>query len=317
VRWRNLRHLTLFPALARTLKQQGAPLVEERDFLSGLPLMDPRAEFVWLAQEAMSASLALTPQLLEPAAAEQHMVKLRRLARRVHGSPVPAAETAVNLLARVHMQLRQMEVRLPQIEPWQTERRPTTSLLLPSLRATYKKPEKQWMIMVFSSLTPQQIINTNWNHLTNRLTNQYQGLQITTATQLRLIVEMNEAAAVPLRRYDHEWGLDPLGTLEVSQSQIMRDAARLPSKIQVDLLPQAYLIAEDEDIPKLIHDFQNKMLNIQLEHELLHRIEKIDKFTPPERLPGREIPPLKRVEALFQHLGWWADYYAQRSQRLA
>ncbi|MFQ5436303.1 MAG: hypothetical protein ACE5FD_15665, partial [Anaerolineae bacterium] len=300
-------------ALARTLKTQAQLLVGEQDYLSHLPLMDPRAEFVALAQEAMTVSLALTPQLLEPGEAKTQLLNLRRLARRVHGSPVPEGETAVNLLARIHLHLRQMEVRLPQIEPWQAERRPTTSLLLPSLRATYKKPEKQWMIMVFSSLTPQQIINTDWNQLTNRLANRYQGLQITTATQFRLIVEMSEATAIPLRRYDHEWGLDPLGNLEISQSQFMRDAARLPSKIEIDLLPQAYLIAADDEIPKLIHDFQNKMLNIQLEHELLHRIENIEKFVPPEPLPGRETPPLKRVAALFQHLGWWADYYAHHA----
>jgi len=54
------------------------------------------------------------------------------------------------------------------------------------------------------------------------------------------------------------------------------------------------------------------MLNIQLEHELLHRMRQIERFTPPEPLPDRTAPSESRVAAIFRHLDWWATYYSDQ-----
>jgi hypothetical protein len=94
----------------------------------------------------------------------------------------------------------------------------------------------------------------------------------------------------------------------------MRYSARVPSRILIDELPNIYLTKEnsEESLNKIIHDFQNKMLNIGLEHELLVRFGLSERFVPPTPAPGREAPPQQRIAALFQHLEWWADFYASK-----
>lgn len=87
----------------------------------------------------------------------------------------------------------------------------------------------------------------------------------------------------------------------------------MPSHILVNALPHSFLTAanaSDDTLHKLIHDFQNRMLNIQLENELLFRLGLIPaKFVPPEPLPDREASAKQRLTAIFQHLEWWADFY--------
>jgi hypothetical protein len=52
------------------------------------------------------------------------------------------------------------------------------------------------------------------------------------------------------------------------------------------------------------------MLNVQLENELLFRLGLIPaKFSPPEPLPERDVPAKERLDAIFQHLERWADFY--------
>ncbi len=63
---------------------------------------------------------------------------------------------------------------------------------------------------------------------------------------------------------------------------------------------------------KLIHDFQNKLLNIQLEHELLVRFGIVQRFTPPEPLPEREAPNHQRIELIFKHFHWWTNFYTDQ-----
>ena len=59
----------------------------------------------------------------------------------------------------------------------------------------------------------------------------------------------------------------------------------------------------------LVHDFQNKLLNIQLRQELLCRIMDRKLEFPEQKLPSREAVIEERLQGIMDHLEWWADYY--------
>lgn len=304
------RHMILNPLLARHLASEAKMLIGEQELVNGFPTADPREPFARLANEAMQASVCIAPDMLEPDVAAASLEKLRSLARRVSGVPVPKDKPAVQLLAEIQQYLAEELDSSPHLERWVSPKRPSTSLLLPSLEGAYK--ELGQLVMSFGALTPEQIARTDWQQLSQQLARHYNGLKIATSTQLRLVAELETPLAFSFQRYEHEWGVDVLETVEAPKRLIMRSAARTPSRILVDSLPHAYLTESADAIGELIHDFQNRMLNVQLEHELLRRLEQIEKFDPPEPLPDRDTPQEQRVDAIFQHFDWWADYYASQ-----
>ncbi len=301
------RHLKLNPLLAHHLVDNAKLLAGSYDLTTELPLSDPRDAFAYLAYETMEASNVVAPDMLEPEVAETNSLKLQRIFRRVSGKTSSDEKSAVLLLAQIQHYLKEELDNSPYIEPWISPKRPTTSLLLPSLEGAYK--EMGGLVMSFAHLTPHQIASTDWDQLSSQLAKHYTGLKIATSTQFRLILELQNPLAMTFQRYEHEWGVDVLNNVEISQGRIFRTAARVPSGIQIDSFPNAYLTSPDDQTGKLIHDFQNKLLNIQLEHELLARIQKIDRHTPPEPLPDRTAPPQERVDGIFYQLDWWADHY--------
>lgn len=300
------RYLQVDPTFAHHLIHEGKILFGPPDYLEDWPQTDPYDSSARLAYEAMQASTAVAPELLSSDTAQTRLVQLQRLATRLHGQPIDERKTAVELYALVQHYLNQHIAQLP-TPPTIHEPATTTSTLLPGLRATYKKDDQ--MILVFQNPTPYQINAIQWSTLAKRLVGRYQGLQVTTAVQLRLILELERPLDHTLRRYTHEWGDDLLAEIAPTKKQIFRHAARLPAIIQVDLMPNEYLTQDQSKIHDIIHDYQNKLLNVQLEHELLRRLQKIEKFTPPEPLPDRETPNSQRIDAIFKHLGWWAEFY--------
>ncbi|RMG95198.1 MAG: nucleotidyltransferase domain-containing protein [Chloroflexi bacterium] len=303
-RWLHLNNL-----LAHHLKNDGRQLLGAPDYLDDLPPLDPHEGFGRLAAEVMVASAALAPDLLAPNVAQERLRLLRRLARRIRGKRLVGDETAVQLFARIQHFLAPQIGRLPAIQAWRKTPLPQhTSPILPGLQAIYKETGN--MVLVFNQLTPQQILNTNWQLLAQRLQNQANGLAITTTDQLCLALSYESPLDICLQRYEHNWGTDILSNLHIPTYQLLRHAARIPTDIQIDSLPNAYFTQGEDKLHTIIHDFQNRLLNIQLEHELLCRIHHLDHFTPPEPLPDRKAPPLKRIDAIFQHLHWWAEHYA-------
>jgi hypothetical protein len=309
-----VRHMKLYPVLARHLANEAKLLIGDPTLLEGLPAADPREPFAQLAHEVMEASAAVAPEMLEPDVAEACLARLRSVARRVSGVPVPDGKSAIQMLAEIHQYLQEEMDQSPHVERWVSTKRPSTSLLLPSLEGAYK--ELGQLVMSFSTLTAGQITSTDWQTLSSQLAKHYTGLKIATSTQFRLIVELETPLAYSFERYEHEWGVDILSTVEAPKELIMRNAARLPSEIQIDSLPNAYLTQDDDMLGKLIHDFQNRMLNIQLEHELLRRLQQIEPFDPPEPLPDRTAPPELRIDAIFNHLNEWADFYTAQMSDL-
>jgi hypothetical protein len=111
--------------------------------------------------------------------------------------------------------------------------------------------------------------------------------------------------------------MNHLDKLQSSKRQMMRQAAIVPARIEIDELPHAILSQDDEALHRIIHDFQNKLLNVQLTHELLIRFGEVERFTPPEPLPDRTRPAIERIQAILQHTRWWAIFYTEQMQALA
>lgn len=309
-----IRHLLLNPLLAQHLVRDGQQLLGADDLLDRrLAMGEPHEMHAYLVTEAIQASAALAPQLLSDETAVAVQARLRRLARRLLNEPLPEGETAVQSFARIQHFLSTMISSLPATKKWaKVVPRDGTSPLMPGLQTIYTEVGKK--VMVFSQLPPSKIIHTDWHRLASTLPARTTGLELTTVEQMSLSILFDRPLDLRLKKTQHSWGPNFLAAFNPTQRQIMRYCARVPSRILVDDLPHAYLVSDhsDESLHKIIHDFQNKMLNVQLEHELLVRYGLIERFVPPTPVPGRETAASQRVAALFQHLEWWTDYYTRQ-----
>ncbi|MCA9919989.1 MAG: hypothetical protein KC445_18660 [Anaerolineales bacterium] len=301
------RHLAFNPQLALHLLQHGKQL-------AGNPVptdlfqtrINPYELYAHLADQLMLASAALNEG--SPPEAQQ---QLNRLFRQVTRKPA-GGTTAVTQFNTVQQALTAVLHKLPAAQVWHkaAEAGPT-SRAIPGLQAIYTENKRS--IFVFNQLTPQQIGQIKWQTLAQNLPDSDASLHITTVAQFCLMALYDKALDLRFNKYSHKWGINFLAKLAPTGHQILRQAARVPSHILLDALPHSTLTAanaNDDTLHKLIHDFQNKMLNIQLENELLFRLGLIPaKFVPPEPLPERDVPAPARLDAIFQHLEWWSDFY--------
>jgi hypothetical protein len=92
---------------------------------------------------------------------------------------------------------------------------------------------------------------------------------------------------------------------------VLQTAGRTPSRLLVEQISGDYLTAaSDEALHMIVHDYQNRLLNLRLQHELLHRLHGLEAAEPPTPLPSRAAPFAERVAAVMEHLDWWAGHYA-------
>lgn len=312
------RYLLLNPVFSDHLVRVGQPLVESESLPTVLPAQtsaQPHDICAYLAHQAMLVSPALVPELYTPQEQIAHVRKLHSLARHIFGQAVDPQETAVSLFARIQEHLSSLIHALPDYQPWESTRT-ATSPMLPGLQATYTK-DLEKLILVFNQITAVQFANIGWDKLAARLAKDYTGLYMTTSTQLRLISELETPLDLFFKRNAHTWGEDPLSSLQTSKYHKLRQAARRPAQILVESLPHAYLTSADNALSTVIHDFQNKLLNVQLENELLSRMGLIQHNRPPEPLPGREAPATERIQAIFAHLDWWAGHFTNGMLQVA
>lgn len=306
------RHMMLYPTLAHHLAQYGKPIRETSSLLGrlpNLPELTTQDTYARLSAEVMLASGAVAPEFWPPDIAQSNLLRLRSVARRILQEPLNPRDTAVSIFCRIHERIDPEISALPTDNPW-TAMRTATSPLVPGLQATYTK-DLDKIVLVFNQLSTLQIQSISWAKLAQRLAKDYKGLYITASPQLRLIHEIETPLDLDFRRSKRTWGMDPLAELKSPTWRKLRQSARFPSDIQIDSLPNAYLTQGDDQVHIIIHDFQNKLLNIQLESELLGRMQLLEKLKPPMPLPGREAPDLERIDAIFQHVGWWADHFTK------
>ncbi|GJM41189.1 MAG: hypothetical protein DHS20C20_14710 [Ardenticatenaceae bacterium] len=302
------RHLQLNPQLALNLLQHGQQLAGDPVSIDIFRTpANPYEIYADLSLKLLDASNALVPNS-EP----ESELTLNRLFRQITNKSAEATDTAVSQFNTVQQAVTAVLNKLPAAKIWHTAAQSgPTSPNIPGLQAIYTENKRN--IFVFNQLTPQQIRQINWQTVAQHLPRPDDALHITTVAQFCLMALYDKALDLRFNKYSHKWGIHFLDKLKPSNYQILRQAARIPSHILVDALPHSMLTAtnaNDETLHKLIHDYQNRMLNIQLENELLFRLGLIPaKFVPPEPLPEPDVPASERLDAIFQHLDWWTDFY--------
>lgn len=305
------RYLQLDPALAHHLHNNGRLLFGSPDYLTNLPQLDVQEATARLATEALFASGTLLPELLSPEMVGEKNSAARRLARKLWQEPIADGETAVITYARIQQKLGPTIARLPAGKAYtNTEIPSVTAPFLPGLQSLYTESDN--IVMVLAHLSPEDIKRTPWAQMTDRLSKECSGLVLTTAAQLSLSLVYDTPINLKTKRYQYNWGINHIAQLQTSRRQIMRQAASVPAHIEIDSLPHALLTQDDDQFHTIIHDFQNKMLNVQLTHELLCRFGDVERFFPPVPLLDRSRPPQERLQSIFDHLRWWSTFYTEQ-----
>jgi hypothetical protein len=181
---------------------------------------------------------------------------------------------------------------------------------VPGLVAIYEKLD--YLLLVVADIAA--VRDYDWAGFGKQLNGMYGGVQVMTADQLRLAIQLEQTLEYVLRSYNHKWGHDVVADLQPPAQFALRDAARFVSQVAIFDMPHAYFTAEPSQYGKLIHDFQNKLLNARLQNELLARMKFTESKQPPTPLPDRTAPSLDRIAAIFDHLDWWAAYYTNQMQ---
>jgi hypothetical protein len=303
------RHLSFNPGLARHLVQTGS-------LLSGEPcLPDPQThdtieQLSQLARIAMHASTAIAPSLLSERENAEAISNLRSLTRQMFGLEVSEEEPATSLFGHIQAGVLGRLEQHPSLF-WKDQQVPDAPPLVRDLRAIYENENR--LILLLPDSGPEdvaeRITHIDWDAVARRIVGQYRGLWVTTAAQLRLILQYDSPAGYLLGSYAYAWGLDPIADLQVDAWRIFRNFGRLPSTLLVDTLPYAYINSEDSDLAMLVHDLHNKLLNVQLQNELFCRLKDRPITKPPEQLPDRDLPMETRIDGIYNHLEWWAEHY--------
>ena len=310
------RHLRLNPLLHAHFLRSGQLLYGKPAALDAEVTPTSCEMLANATSQALRATAALAPSLLPEKESQENLASLRSLARRLFGWPVDADESPAVLAGRVLGYIRK-KMDEESLELWPDQITPNAPPLISDLRAIYEMDTH--LILVMPDLEPaelaRRIAGADWSRVASRVTDQYRGLRITTPSQLRLVVKYEDSADYLIQSYHHAWGADPIGDMEIDMGDAFRGLARVPSALELSGLPNAYITAEDADLSMLVHDFQNKLLNIQLRSELLCRTLDVPSLVPDESLPERDVPETIRIDAIQKHLHWWADHYAQLVSR--
>lgn len=251
------------------------------------------------AAQLYELSLLLAPSLLSAA----ELVGLRRQLG------LETADAALAHLVTLTDQLNQQLAQLP-ADLWLSANPASpANAPLPGLHALYKT-EQGRVVLVFDALDGALLQETDWQALVAGLGSDCTGLQVATVRQLQLVLAQEMPLDVVFRRYGLDWGEDVVTAVKPRPAQILRQATRLPFHILIERLPQACLAAATDEtkLHRIIHDYQNKLLNVQLEHEILTRLGHVPRFVPAP-LPERDAPVTERVDAIFNQLHSWVSFY--------
>jgi predicted nucleotidyltransferase len=309
------RHLYLNPLFADHLTKHGQLLLGNPGLPGATPIF-PIENVARHIKMALYASACLAPMLLSEKEFHEVDRALQRLTRQLEIPYVDEELTIAQQFAKSFERIQQ-EIDSYTPEKWSTEEILVPPPLINSLVAIYEYENKLLLVMSESEsqrLTAE-ILNVDWAGVANRIGDEYRNLEITTPSQLQLWLLYESPADYYLENLIHVWGSDPIENLEPEKWRVYRHLGRLPSNLQLIELPHAYVNASEAELAMLVHDFQNKLLNIRLRSELLCRLEGTELQLPPESLPDRHADHEEGIRAINLHLDWWANYYTdlQRS----
>lgn len=308
------RHLRLNPLFAHHLVRSAHHMSGELVLSGSRQASRPHAleQLAFLSRELLEGSSALAPGLL---AEEEVAQARRRLVRLAHclGDPSAASGAEIpDLFARIQVHLRHLIDRLP-IGDGAQETVFTNNGDVP-LKALYEDEDR--LLAIIPSLSSRVLRQIDWPAFGQQLPGHPGRLAVATSEQLYLVVQAERALDYVLSTFRHSQGRNLLQGLNVRARAVFRQAARKPSHLLVGAVPRAYLLAEGEkELHRVLHDYQNRLQNISLEHELLHRAFGVPLSAPEDPLPGQDEAVEVRIEGLMAHLEWWAETYVQEMDR--
>lgn len=309
-----LRHIELDPILAHDIVASGEQFAGEA-LLSDLLAPEPIELLARIAGETMRASAVLAPTMISQQESDRAINALRCLAGEYLAEDYSPTDLPAKIYSGVQRYITYQIGRYDELS-WNASEESGKAPVLEVLLAVYSMENR--LVLVLPDLPAEdiaeRITSINWRSVASRVAGEYRGLQLSTPAQLRLILRLEGAAEFALGTFEHAWGLDPLADLEISRWRVLRDLARFPSDILIDTLPRSLIVCDDNDLPVLVHDLQNKLLNIQLRTELFSRMEYSVAEMPPEPLPDRNAPNQIRIEAIANQLEWWANYFHQEME---
>ncbi len=304
-----LRHVQLDPILAYDLATTGEQLAGE-SLISDPPIPEPVELLARIASEAMQASVVLAPTMISQQESDRVSNSLRRLANEYLAEDFSSDNSQAQIYAGIQRYIAFQMNRHDDLI-WKATEESGTAPVLEVLLAVYSVENR--LVLVLPDLPPEEfakrIVSIDWESVANRIAGEFRGLQLSTPAQLRLILKLEGAADFALGTFEHAWGMDPLENLEIERWRVLRDLATLPSQSLIDTLPRSLIVCEDNDLPVLVHDLQNKLLNIQLRNELFSRAEYSTASIPPKPLPDRRAPNHLRIESIADQLEWWTEHY--------
>jgi hypothetical protein len=306
------RHLALAPIFAHTLSET-AELISGTNLIPKMPKPSKLDTLAHYAAVTMSGSAALLPTLLSWHEANEATMSLRALAVNLFDGELPLTLSPQELFEQLQLAIG------PQIAAVNGS---TNDLqlsdqsppLLEGLVSIYERDHN--LILVFPDQGPDQLSkrvgSIDWVSVANRVADQYRAVRLTTPKQFRLLVQREMASDFHLNSFDHAWGVEVLAGVQATVLRVLRELALTPSEILVSTLPRAYICSNEADLAMLIHDMQNRLLNVQLKHELLCRIEGWPVDLPPSKLPDRDADIRLRLDSAVHHLEWWTDFYFEK-----
>jgi hypothetical protein len=304
----------LYPLFARDLRQGRLLAAAEASAAAALPIQSGAESLVeagYWAGEFMRLSAVLAPGLMEPAAAAERLQELRGSVARRRGQPVAADEPPLQLLVELQERLSSSLAALPGETEANQPPLDGAPPLLPQLRAIYERGKS--VLLLLPSLTAGAMTAVDWPRVAALFEEHYTELQVSTPGQFRLLLQQQQPLLYTLRAYHYLWGEDVVEHLEVERWRVLQDAARLPALTLTADLPGTYLTSSD--VHRVVHDGHNRLLNIQLQHELLVRLLQLPQVKPPASLPDPDAPDWQRIGAVAAHLSWWSDHYLREMVR--
>jgi len=300
-----LRHLQLKPALNMHIQQEAQLLSGQ--FIAPYPRYDRLEVLATYCTAALNASPALGVNLPDGEKNQPAYNQLHRLARRLIHQPIPSEATPRQLFIIIQ---RELKAQLAQIRG----DKPVPRVATTNLEAVYHK--STIVVLIIPEMSEQELAALDWSTIAGALKSQNQGIGVTTPWQFRLSLLIDEPIDYALHRYERQWGRDILEDHPISRAQIYRALARDASNLLVNVLPQHYLITlYNEEKYRVIHDLQNRLLNLHLQAELLHRIHGFPFSIPSIKVPGRETQVDQRIAALVSRLDYWVTYYIDASEQ--
>lgn len=301
------KHAGLFPLFARHLVTYAERLCGDDLPLISPPTPHPIERLAFLIAEAIEVSSALVPQNSDALA----LPRLQRLAAVLSDEAVDQDTSTADLFARVHIHLRRIVDSLPVMSKQHTPIVKDANER--NLLALYE--DQQRLLVVIPPLSGNLLRRIDWSALSKPMPSHLTTLNVTTTDQLYLTVQTTRPLDFALGGYRRLWGAELLSGLSVSARAVFRQAARRPSALLADGVLGAYLLTPaDEAIHRVIHDYQNRLLNLRLEHELLCRLRGVPPSEPEKPLPRRNEPLPERIDAIIDNFRWWTGHYLQQMQ---